>query len=80
MRFFTERFSRERVLSQGEISGEVEVLSAIPRVCPAGWCPERAHEFTYLVTPATKVTFLAKKYRFVFCLDLSASVATVVRA
>ncbi|CAN8010504.1 unnamed protein product [Ixodes pacificus] len=63
--------------TEGEISGEVEVLSAIPRVCPAGWCPERAHEFTYLVTPATKVTFLAKKYRFVFCLDLSASVATV---
>ncbi|CAN8028214.1 unnamed protein product, partial [Ixodes persulcatus] len=63
--------------TEAEISGEVEVLSVIPRVCPAGWCPERAHEFTYLVTPATKVTFLAKKYRFVFCLDLSASVATV---
>lgn len=63
--------------SESDITGEVEVLSALPRDKPSGWRPEKAHEFAYLVTPATKVTFLAKKYRFVFCLDLSASIATV---
>lgn len=63
--------------TDGEICGEVQVLSVLPRVCPAGWRPGRAHEFAYQVTAATKVTFLAKKYRFVFCLDLSASVASV---
>ncbi|XP_077498941.1 KICSTOR complex protein SZT2-like isoform X2 [Amblyomma americanum] len=63
--------------TESDITEEVEVLSALPRDKPAGWRPEKAHEFAYLVTPATKVTFLAKKYRFVFCLDLSASIATV---
>ncbi|XP_049514126.1 KICSTOR complex protein SZT2 isoform X2 [Dermacentor silvarum] len=62
---------------ENDIAEEVEVLSALPRDKPTGWRPNRAHEFAYLVTPATKVTFLAKKYRFVFCLDLSVSIANV---
>lgn len=60
-----------------EFEGEVEVLSALPKGCLPSWSPATAHRFSYLVTSATKVTFLAKKYRFVFCLDLSASIATV---
>ncbi|KAH7935504.1 hypothetical protein HPB52_009391 [Rhipicephalus sanguineus] len=63
--------------SESDLVEEVEVLSALPRDKPTGWRPDRSHEFAYLVTPATKVTFLAKKYRFVFCLDLSVSIANV---
>ncbi|XP_064476430.1 KICSTOR complex protein SZT2-like [Ornithodoros turicata] len=60
-----------------EFEEEIEVLSVLPKNCSASWSPATSHQFSYLVTSATKVTFLAKKYRFVFCLDLSASIATV---
>ncbi len=55
----------------------MEILSVLPRiVLPQG----KEHQFAYRITPNTAATFLAKRYKFVFVLDISPSVATVDQA
>ena len=55
----------------------MEVLSVLPRtVLPQG----EERQYAYRITPNTAATFLAKRYKFVFVLDISPSVATVDQA
>ncbi len=56
---------------------ELEILSIVPRKPLARSADLK--QCVYRVTPLTKVTFLARHYRFAFILDLSPSIATVVR-
>ena len=65
---------------QEEFEEELDVVSVIPTSPPADWDSDTSHLYRYRVTPRTGVTFLARVYRLVFCLDLSPSVATVVSA
>ena len=68
-----------RPVGQDEFEEELDVVSVIPTVPPADWDSDTSHLYRYRVTARTGVTFLARVYRLVFCLDLSPSVATVVR-
>uniref|UniRef100_A0A493TYZ7 SZT2 subunit of KICSTOR complex n=1 Tax=Anas platyrhynchos platyrhynchos TaxID=8840 RepID=A0A493TYZ7_ANAPP len=53
---------------------ELEVLSILPH----GWQPdEPVQPRPYLLVPSTRVTFLARQYRFVIELDLSPSTGIV---
>lgn len=52
-----------------ESSEELEVLSIIPN--------NRESPGPYRLLPSTHVTFIGRRYRFVFCLDISPSSATV---
>ncbi|XP_037091100.1 KICSTOR complex protein SZT2-like [Pollicipes pollicipes] len=60
-----------------EYKDELEVVSVIPASPPPDWDSDTSHLYRYRVTARTGVTFLARVYRLVFCLDLSPSVATV---
>jgi len=56
---------------------ELDVLSILPH----GWQPdEPVQPRPYLLVPSTRVTFLARQYRFVIELDLSPSTGIVVSA
>lgn len=57
---------------------ELEVVSVLPRDRPAVWSIDTSHQFLYKVVSTTSIVFLAYKYRMVFSLDLSPSLATVV--
>ncbi|CAH3172318.1 unnamed protein product [Porites evermanni] len=50
---------------------ELEVLSVIPN--------NQRNPGPYRLVPSTHITFIGRRYRFVFCLDISPSLATVVR-
>ena len=59
------------VVIQIDSNEELEVLSVISsNVDSAG---------PYRLVPSTHITFIGRQYRFVFCLDISPSLATVVR-
>ena len=57
---------------------ELEIVSVLPKYKPESWSAEISHQFHYKVTSTTSIIFLAHKYRMVFNLDLSPSLATVV--
>lgn len=62
---------------QVKSENELDVLSILPN----GWQPdEPVQARPYLLVPSTRVTFLARQYRFVIELDLSPSTGIVVRA
>lgn len=62
---------------QVQSENELEVLSILPH----GWQPdEPVQPRPYLLVPSTRVTFLARQYRFVIELDLSPSTGIVVSA
>lgn len=62
---------------QVKSENELDVLSILPN----GWQPEEPVQARpYLLVPSTRVTFLARQYRFVIELDLSPSTGIVVRA
>lgn len=66
-------------VQQSEVP-ELNVISVIPKENSRySWSPEISHLYFYKVTASTTVHFLAHKYRVVFSLDLSPSLATVVR-
>lgn len=71
-------FSRTVCLfGQVKSENELDVLSILPN----GWQPdEPVQPRPYLLVPSTRVTFLARQYRFVIELDLSPSTGIVVRA
>ncbi|KAL0121707.1 hypothetical protein PUN28_006892 [Cardiocondyla obscurior] len=56
---------------------ELEVVSVLPKDKPVAWSIDTSHLFLYKVVSATSIVFLAHKYRMVFSLDLSPSLATV---
>ncbi|XP_043250268.1 KICSTOR complex protein SZT2-like isoform X1 [Colletes gigas] len=58
-------------------TAELEIVSVLPKNKPESWSPETSHQFCYKVTSTTSIIFLAHKYRIVFNLDLSPSLATV---
>lgn len=57
---------------------ELEIVSVLPRDKPTAWSIDTSHHFLYKVATTTSIIFLAHKYRMVFSLDLSPSLATVV--
>ncbi|XP_074640655.1 KICSTOR complex protein SZT2-like [Tubulanus polymorphus] len=59
-----------------EHKDELSILSILPKE-PIKITPNNDKKYRYRLTPSTIVTFLARKYRFVFALDLSPSVACV---
>lgn len=59
-------------------SAELEIISVLPKSDHEEWTAETSHQYLYKVTSSTSVVFLAHKYRMVFNLDLSPSLATVV--
>ncbi|XP_076247853.1 KICSTOR complex protein SZT2 [Calliopsis andreniformis] len=56
---------------------ELEIVSVLPKYKLDSWSPEISHQFLYRVTSTTSIIFLAHKYRIVFNLDLSPSLAAV---
>ncbi|CAL7950911.1 unnamed protein product [Xylocopa violacea] len=58
-------------------AAELEIVSVLPKNKLESWSSETSHQYLYKVTSATSVIFLAHKYRIVFNLDLSPSLATV---
>ena len=57
---------------------DLQVISAIPTAPPPDWDSDTGHLYKYRVTPSTLLVFLARRYKIVFCLDLSPSSAIVV--
>lgn len=57
---------------------ELEIISVLPKDKPASWSTDTSYQFLYKVVSTTSIIFLAHKYRIVFSLDLSPSLATVV--
>lgn len=57
---------------------DLQIISVLPKDSIDSWCPENSYQYLYKVTSATTIKFLAHKYRMVFSLDLSPSLATVV--
>lgn len=62
---------------QSDIEEELEVVSAIPLDVPLEWDSDTSHLYKYRITQRTTLHFLARKYRLVFCLDLSPSTSVV---
>jgi len=57
---------------------ELEIVSVLPKDKPVTWSIDTSYQFLYKVVSTTSIVFLAYKYRMVFSLDLSPSLATVV--
>lgn len=57
---------------------ELEIISVLPKDKPPSWSIDTSFQFLYKVVSTTSIIFLAHKYRIVFSLDLSPSLATVV--
>lgn len=71
---------KEEETDEDKSSTDFEVVSIIPENPDAkGWTFDKRHEFRYRVSPDTKVVYMSRRYRLVFCLDISPSVASVVR-
>ncbi|KAK0161678.1 hypothetical protein PV327_008097 [Microctonus hyperodae] len=58
-------------------TSELEIISVIPKNCPASWNEKNSHQYQYKVSTSTSIVFLAHKYKMVFCLDLSPSLGTI---
>ncbi|CAK9801279.1 KICSTOR complex protein SZT2 [Anthophora quadrimaculata] len=58
-------------------AAELEIVSVLPKNKPESWSSDTSHQCLYKVTSTTSIIFLAHKYRMVFNLDLSPSLATV---
>ncbi|KAK3857346.1 hypothetical protein Pcinc_036398, partial [Petrolisthes cinctipes] len=56
---------------------ELDVVSVIPFKVTPEWDYDTSHLYRYRVTHRTRLHFLARKYRLVFCLDLSPSTWSV---
>ncbi|XP_032678990.1 KICSTOR complex protein SZT2-like [Odontomachus brunneus] len=56
---------------------ELEIVSVLPKDKPTVWSIDTSHQFLYKVVSTTSIIFLGHKYRMVFSLDLSPSLATV---
>ncbi|KAG7166246.1 KICSTOR complex protein SZT2-like 2 [Homarus americanus] len=56
---------------------ELEVVSVIPLDIPMEWDYDTSHLYKYRITQRTTLHFLSRKYRLVFCLDLSPSTSIV---
>ena len=63
---------------ENEETLELEIVSVIPKKMPTSWNADNNHEFLYRISSVTTVIFLAHRYRMVFSLDLSPSLATIV--
>lgn len=61
---------------QADFNEEIEIVSMLPSNYQDLVDEDRRGPF--LITQNTKVTFLARRYRLVFVLDLSPSMTTVV--
>lgn len=62
---------------QSDNEEELEVVSVLPMDVPPEWDSDTSHLYHYRVTQRTTLHFLARKYRLVFCLDLSPSTSVV---
>lgn len=63
------------VCAQLKSENELDVLSVLPK----GWQPDSPpSSCSCLLGPSTRVTFLARRYRFIIQLDLSPSTGIVV--
>ncbi|XP_047479590.1 KICSTOR complex protein SZT2-like isoform X5 [Penaeus chinensis] len=60
-----------------ECEEELEVVSVIPLDVPREWDYDTSHLYKYRITQRTTLHFLSRKYRLVFCLDLSPSTSIV---
>ena len=63
---------------ENEETPELEIVSVLPKEKPTSWSAENSHQFFYRISSTTSLIFLAHKYRMVFSLDLSPSLATIV--
>ncbi|XP_063888022.1 KICSTOR complex protein SZT2-like isoform X5 [Scylla paramamosain] len=68
-------FPRREKLSDNE--EELEVVSVLPMDVPPEWDSDTSHLYHYRITQRSTLHFLARKYRLVFCLDLSPSTSIV---
>ncbi|XP_066587997.1 KICSTOR complex protein SZT2-like [Prorops nasuta] len=57
-------------------AAELEIVSILPYEAGSTWSIDTCHQFLYKITSNSTVIFLAHKYRMVFSLDLSPSLAT----
>lgn len=64
-------------LIQSDCEEELEVVSVIPLDVPREWDYDTSHLYKYRITQRTTLHFLSRKYRLVFCLDLSPSTSIV---
>ncbi|XP_033214181.1 KICSTOR complex protein SZT2-like isoform X2 [Belonocnema kinseyi] len=62
---------------ENEETPELEIVSVVPKEIPASWSADNSHKFFYRISSTTSLIFLAHKYRMVFSLDLSPSLATI---
>ena len=53
------------------------MVSVLPMDVPPEWDSDTSHLYHYRITQRTTLHFLARKYRLVFCLDLSPSTSIV---
>lgn len=68
---------RSSLFLQEEYNDEIEIVSMLP----SDYQDLGGEEATcgpFMITPNTKITFFARRYRLVFILDLSPSMSTVV--
>ncbi len=71
-----ENLSVSVCVRQLKSENELDVLSVLPK----GWQPDSpSSSCSCLLVPSTRVTFLARRYRFIIELDLSPSTGIVVR-
>lgn len=65
------------MITQSDCEEELEVVSVIPLDVPREWDYDTSHLYKYRITQRTTLHFLSRKYRLVFCLDLSPSTSIV---
>lgn len=70
--------SIEEPVIDNEETPELEIVSVLPKDKPISWSCENNHKFLYRISSSTSIIFLAHKYKMVFSLDLSPSLATIV--
>lgn len=61
-----------------EDTPDLEIISILPKNRVPSWSEENSWKFSYRILSSTSIVYLAHKYRMVFNLDLSPSLATVV--
>ncbi|XP_065351660.1 KICSTOR complex protein SZT2-like isoform X3 [Cloeon dipterum] len=74
--WFIDNLNRTVTLDSNK-NDELIVLSIVPLDPPKCWTVEKSHLCKYVITAATRVIFLAEKYRMVYCLDISPSLSAV---
>ena len=62
---------------KNEDTPDLEIVSILPKEKMSSWSEENSWKFSYRILSTTSSDYLAQKYKMVFNLDLSPSLATV---